>query len=291
MLRSVSTVTFATPDFDASCVALIEELGLARVETGSISAELANFWNAPAVAGAQFASFQSSSGEPVFVRLIESPETPGFEPLRCYGWNAAEFLVRDVAGLAERLQSSPLKILGGPRDLLNNGVAIALQARGPSDEVFYLTELNGKRMQATYGKAEADVDRIFIVVLGVSDMQRSREFYAKLAKATPRPRRMTIRVLAAAHGLDPMSHEFPIASAVLEDQFRIEFDGYPESATPRPQLPGYLPPGMAMVSFRVDSLENIVDADIQEIEGSKRALLQGPDAELVELVELVENSD
>ncbi len=286
MLRSVATVTFSAHRFEASCDVFRELFQFDCIETGHLSPQLAAFWQAPDAAGARVAVFRPPSGEDVLVRLIDSPPTPGYRPLGTFGWNAAEFLVRNVAGLAKRLQGSSLDILGGPRDLLKNGVAIALQARGPSDEVFYLTELNGERMQSTYGAAKSEVDRVFIVVLGVSDMARSREFYGPIVRATPRPRRMTIRVLAAAHGLDVMTHEFPIASAVLEEQFRIEFDGYPESATTRPVLPGHLPPGMAIVTFNVASLNAFDAADAQIVAGRRRTLLRGPDNELIELLEV-----
>ncbi|MDJ0709223.1 MAG: hypothetical protein QNJ14_02480 [Woeseiaceae bacterium] len=285
MLRSVSSVTFSAHRFDASCEVFEDFFGFDCIASGQLDQQIASFWQAPDAAGARCAVFQPPSGEQVCVRLVESPQTQEFQPLSSFGWNAAEFLVRDVQGSADRARRAGLEILGGPRDLLENGAAIALQVRGPSDEVFYLTELHGERMQATYGTARSEIDRVFIVVLGASDMTNTREFLARITKATPRPRLMTIRVLAAAHNLDPMTHKFPIASAVLEEQFRIEIDGYPESAVKRPVIAGHLPAGMAMVSFRVDSLDRIDGVTPQVIDGRRRALLGGPDGELLELLE------
>lgn len=285
MLRSISRVTFTVDRFDESRRAFDETLGYNCLADGTIDRDMAEFWQAPSVEGARFALLEPASTNPVHIRLIESPPDSNYAPLRTYGWNAAEFHVRDVASLAAKLPGSLFSILGGPRDLLDNGTAIALQARGPSDEVVYLTEINGERMQATYGKAECAVDRAFIVVLGSSNVDETRDFYRPMVKATPRPRQMTIRVLATAHDLDPMTHKFPIASAVLEQQFRIEIDGYPSSAIRRPVRPGHLPPGLSMVSFRVDSLDKIEGIAAATIEGRRHAMLRGPDDELIELVE------
>ena len=285
MLRSVSSVTYCVTRFDASGEALETALGYQCVEEGRVSQARASLWNAPAVADARYALFGPTSGEDVFLRLVESEPTPGYAPLRTFGWNAAELHVADVHDLAARLTRSPYTILGGPRDLLNNGTVVALQAKGPSDEVLYLTQISSDNMHRTYGKAESDVGRVFIVVLGCSDMDTTREFYSKLSTATPRPRKMGIRVLAAAHGLDPMTARFPIAAAVLDNQFRIEFDGYPDSAIARPARPDQLPPGLAMVTFTVDSLDSMAGVTPHEVDGRRLAMLRGPDGEWLELVE------
>jgi catechol 2,3-dioxygenase-like lactoylglutathione lyase family enzyme len=226
-----------------------------------------------------------ASGEEVLLRLVEVEATPGYAPLKTFGWNAAELHVADVYGLAEQILDSPYKILGGPRDLLDNGTVVALQARGPSDEIFYLTQISSDNMQRTYGTAGSAVGRVFIVVLGCSDIETTRKFYGGLSTATPRPRKFAIRVLAAAHGLDPMTTKFPIASAVLGSQFRIEFDGYPDSASIRPIAPEKLPPGLAMVSFHVDSIGDIDGAIAHEIDGQRMAMMCGPDGEWLELIE------
>lgn len=292
MLRSICAVTFSVSEFGASRDALESLFGYQCVDDGTVADELANFWRAPAVSGARFAVYGPASGEPVYIRLVEQAATPGYEPLRTFGWNAAELHVRDVRGLAETLSDSSLEILGGPRDLLGNDTAVALQVKGPSQEIFYLTEISGDNMQRTYGRAASDVDRLFIAVLGASDHDATRDFYAPLTKGTPRPRRFPIRVLAAAHGLDPMTTRFPIGSAVLEEQFRIEIDGYPDSATDRPIMQGCLPPGLCMVSFSApDSSGAAVEPaaedagfDIAPYFGRPVTLLQGPDGEWFEVI-------
>lgn len=293
MLRSVQAVTYTVSNFDASCSALTSAFGYQPVDSGLVLETLARFWRAPGIAGTRYATFAPASAEPVLLRLIEQPATSGYEPLKTFGWNAAELHVKDVCALAEALVGSPFKILGGPRDLLGDGTAIALQARGPSDEVFYLTEINGAPMQRSYGKAQSSVGRTFIVVLGSAFHNESLEFYSALCENTTEPREFPIRVLAAAHGMDPLETKFPIASAVLPGQFRIEIDAYPDSAVPRPTTNGLLPPGLSIVTFGVQSLKDSPFDLGQLYSGVGRApyfdqptaLLQGPDGEMLELIE------
>jgi hypothetical protein len=72
---------------------------------------------------------------------------------------------------------------------------------------------------------------------------------------------------------------------VLKKQFRIELDGYPDTATSRPVTPGHLPPGLAIVSFDVASLDEVEGAIAQTVDSRRAAMLRGPDGELLELTE------
>lgn len=292
MLRSIHAVTYTVPNFDASCGALESNFRYRRVETGRIAEKLASFWGAARLTGSRSVTFLPASAEPVYVRLIEQPPTRGYGALKTYGWNATELHVQDVNALARDLVDSPYRILGGPRDLLGDGTAVALQTKGPSDEVFYLTEINGEAMHRSYGRAETRVGRAFITVLGSKHHDATLSFYGALCEATTEPNEFPIRVLAAAHGLDEFAARFPIASAILQEQFRIEIDGYPDSAITRPVTPGALPPGLCMVSFLVDSLGDLPVRPLRiypgmrsvPYEGRQTALIQGPDGELLELI-------
>lgn len=291
MLHGVAIITVSVDNFDSSSEALVELLGYRRESVGTVSAELARFWGAGATAGARQALFLPGSGEDVYLRLVEADLPADYAPLETYGWNAVELHVQDVHRLAMQLAGTDYDIIGGPRDLLGNGTAIALQVRGPSKEVFYLTEINSENMQTTYGKALARVGRAFIVVLGSSDHSRSMDYYGALAGRRTRPRTFPIRVLAAAHGMDIYKSRFRIGSAVLRDAFRIEIDGYPESARPRQITPGHLPPGMCIVSMTTDSLDvlpatgSVATIDEAPYAGRRCALIEGPDGEWIEIIE------
>ncbi len=293
MFKRICTVTYRVADVERSADAICRFFGYQETARGALSLALATAWGAPNAAGRPVRELRPPEAAIDFcIRLVEGPKVPGYAPLRTTGWNAAELLVTDVHALAGRLTDSPFRILGGPRDLMDNGVAIALQVAGPGDEVFYLTELNGEPMQRTYGAATLPVDRLFIAVLGASTPAASRDFYQRYVKGITRPRRFAIRVLSNAHGLEPDTTRYEIGAACLEEQYRIEIDGYPESAVARPVPPGDLPPGLAMVSFRTQSLDALdqktpVSSGPEDAlyRGARLARLAGPDGEWLELIE------
>jgi hypothetical protein len=61
-------------------------------------------------------------------------------------------------------------------------------------------------------------------------------------------------VLNKAHGFD-IETTHPLAMARLSDEYAIEIDGYPPSATQRSTRAGELAPAVASVTFEVESLE------------------------------------
>jgi hypothetical protein len=239
------------PNAAASAAAFAQWLGFSQVAQGHVNETQCAFWGAPAAVGAPFQMLQPASGAQVYLRLIEAPAVPGYAPLETFGWNAAEMHVADVERLADRLRASPFRVVGGPRDLLENNAVIAMQVLGPGGEMLYLTEMRHAGMREIYGSAVSEVDRMFIAVLGASNQARTMDFYRPCAARTTERRAFPIKVLAAAHGLDPETARFDIASVVMEKAFRIEVDAYPDSARARPVAPGHLPPGMCMVRRRV----------------------------------------
>ena len=270
MLHSISAITLNLGAFDASCDAVQRLFGYRLLQKGTVDDTMAAGWRAPRAAGRRVAEFVPARGEAVTLRYVESIDRAKLQPFRRFGWNAVELHVGDVRALANRLQGSAFEILGGPRDLLGNGSAVALQVCGPSGEVFYLTTISGDRMQATYGAAECDVGRAFIAVLGASDVQQTLDFYRPFAAGVPRPRKFAIRGLANAHGLDPDT-KFPIASVNLRERYRIEVDGYPQTAMPATLTDGDLPSGIAIVSCRTTNAAHA------------GRLLTGPDGERLDI--------
>lgn len=279
-LEAIRAITWSVPDPAVSLRAFTATLGLEPVAEGRLSARQAEAWSTPALAGARFAAVTSPDRPRVLLRFVEAaPDAAAAEdpsrggiPLVTTGWNAAELHVRDVAGLANRLEGGPFEILGPPRDLLGNGAVRAMQVQGPGRELLYLTEITQAGMQRTYGRAEAPVGRPFIVVLGARDHTRSLGHYEPLARFTTDPRPFRVTVLARAHGLDPETSEFTIASAVLQQRFRIEIDAYPKAATRRQWADGALPPGLGLVTVSVSG----------GAQGEQPMILEGPDGEWLE---------
>ncbi len=296
MFDRVSTVTYRVPDLAASRNAALKFFDYQVASEATLAPMLACTWGASENVDVACTLLQPASGQPFYIRLIQAPDIEGYAPLKTLGWNATELLVTDVHGLANSLTQSPFEIIGGPRDLMNNGTAIALQVLGPGRELYYLTEVNGRPMQRTYGRAESPVDRAFIVVLGASDHAATRAFYEPFSQGVTRPRQFAVRVLSDAHGLDPETTKYKLGAACLPEQFRIEIDEYPASAGKRVYRAGEFPPGLGMVSFTTASLDSLpligsvaVGPDEAPYFGNRFTRFSGPDGEWIEAIERATN--
>ena len=257
LFREVRATTFAVPDPERSATYCTEWLGYTVMQNTRVPDDLAHVWKAPDVTGHKMLTLGPASGANTYLRFIEAPEVPGYGPLLTHGWNAAELHVQDVDGLANRLQGSPFEILGMPRNLNEAGAVRAMQVVAPQGEVLYLTEVKHKGYQRAYGRAETPVDRAFIIVLGSANYDATIQFYQSLGHKIYEYGAYTITVLARAHGLDPATEKFDMATVGLAGKFRIEIDSYPDCAVPRPVPGGRIPPGLGIVSFTVEDLDAI----------------------------------
>jgi hypothetical protein len=292
MLVSIVAVTLAAPDLGAVETAYTRYLRYEVVERGEVSLDLAQSWSAPAVAGRRYILMRPESREPVYLRFVEQPATPGYEPLTTHGWNATEILVENPDELAKKLAQSPFRIIGPPRPLTMNPKVRAMQVIGPANELLYLTRIPPGGSLFDLGSAKSWVDRTFIVVLGGPDMVAMQAFYRDMlgvpvTQANP----AVVNVVNNANKL-PDDNPILLGIARLPKNFLIELDEYPKVTRPRPQRDGELPPGMAIVSFSVESLGDRKlpwvappKARTEAPYNGKRAgLLRGAAGELVEIV-------
>lgn len=294
MLTAILAVTLSVPDLDAAQRAYLQVLGYRVIESGLVSPALAAGWNAPQAAGRRQVLLQPESGEHTYLRLVESPPVAGFAAMKTHGWNSNEILVQDPDALAAKLAGTPFRMIGAPRPLSTNPKVRAMQALGPAGELNYFTRIpNDGSGVYIKSSAQSFVDRTFIVVLGGPSMAAMQAFYrdtlgAPVTAAMP----AKINVLQDAWGL-PADTDTPLALVNFSTRFAIELDEYPAAATPRPRRDGDLPPGMAMVSFVVDSFEGrklpwvVPPAARSEAPyGGRRAgVLVGAAGEWLELVE------
>jgi hypothetical protein len=297
MLKTISMVTISAADLAAVEIAYCNFLNYRIAQRGKISAALAESWGAKQTAGRDFLVLQPESGEPVYLRFIAAEPLTGYAALKTFGWNATEILVSDTDALAEKLSNSPFQIIGPPRELSSGSSIRAMQVIGPAGELLYLTRIPPDKSAFGLESAKTAVDRVFIVVVGGNNLSALREFYAdkfRLTISPPAPYR--ISVLSNAHGLDP-EQLHPLSVARLSSRFLIELDQYPPTATVRPCRSGELPPGVSIVSFTVDSLDDVPSNFIQPsaninhppYNGRKIAVAVGPAGELVELIESPQN--
>jgi catechol 2,3-dioxygenase-like lactoylglutathione lyase family enzyme len=294
-LRFLTAITYCVPDLDAAEAAWRDHLDFRRVAHGELGADQCAAWDTPAAVGQRFCLMQPDSGEPVYMRFIETGERYPFGPPGHFGWCATEFLVKDPDALAERLAASPFRRLAGPADLFARPKAPrAMQMLGPSDEIVYFTRILPGGSQYGMKGAKSEVDRAFIVPVGGPSMRDMRHFYGDvLGMRTMEPMAFINPIMAHACGVPPQTI-FPTAIAPLPGRrFLVEMDELPAGATPRPRRPGQLPPGMAMVSFQTEDLDAVsvarratpVTLDHPPYDGRRAVVITGPAGEWLELIE------
>ncbi len=216
---------------------------------GSVDPDLANLWQAPAMAGKRTLLLSPVAGEECVLRFIETGIDPNYVPFSTYGWNAAEIMVENVDALAEHLVGSPFEIIGEPQNLSFTDDIRAMQILGPGKELLYLTEFKKQLPGLDTPIARCPVDRVFIVILGGPSMSGLQTFFgSSFGVPGADPVESRVKGMSAAFGNSP-EQKYPIAALPLAGQTLIEVDEMPPQATVRPHREGYLPSGISIVSF------------------------------------------
>ncbi len=259
LLRHVAMVTQCVPDLEPVVAAWTGYLAYQVVERGELRDELCAAWNAPAAAGQRYCTLRPESGQDTCIRFVEAADPGGYGPPMTFGWNAMELLVRDVDALAQRLRGSPFTLLGGPGDLFPRPRAPrAMQVVGPSGELIYFTRILPGGSRAGQHGARSEVDRVFIVTVGGPSSDEMHAFYGGTLGLRVMDRMPFINtILADGCGV---SHAtvFPTSIARIPGRsFLVEMDEFPTAVLPRPRRDGHLPPGMSLVSFLVQNLDEV----------------------------------
>ncbi len=295
LLRHIAIVTHCVPDLRTVVDAWTKHLGFEVADQGILGAGLCAIWNAPAAVGQRYCTLLPESGQDSYIRFIETADPGGYGPPMTFGWNATELLVRDVDGLAARLRGSPFTVLGGPGDLYPRPRAPrAMQVVGPSGELIYFTRiLPGGSRYGLHG-ARSEVDRVFIVTVGGPSSEQMHAFYGGPLGLRIMDRMPFFNsILADGCGV-PATTVFPTSIARIPGRsFLVEMDEYPQGAQPRVRREGHLPPGMSMVSFRVNRLGDTpvpMRAPPRTINGipyggRRVAVIEGNAGEWLELIE------
>jgi catechol 2,3-dioxygenase-like lactoylglutathione lyase family enzyme len=282
-----------TPDLDAALDDYHGRLKLDVVDKGVLPADLAASWDAPAAAGARFATLRPASGAHCFIRLVEQPLSADFRPTRTFGWAAYELTVEDVYGWPGRLTDSGFDIVGPPRPIDGLPYFVPMQVTGLGREMLYLNEVASDTPSSDLPKASSLTDHVFIVILATPDRPAAMRWYAdRLGLDEGGSYTIVYSMINKAFGLadDTLSTISMMQRGRLPI---IEVDGYPEAATPRAVEPGRLPPGNALVTLAVDRLPD----DLPYLAppaypegplygGRRAAAVHGPAGELLELVEI-----
>jgi catechol 2,3-dioxygenase-like lactoylglutathione lyase family enzyme len=286
--------TVSTPDLEAALADYRDVLGLHLVERGAIPEELAASWGAPASAGQRYALLQPQSGVRAFVRLVEAPLHPGFTPTRTFGWAAFELTVKDVYGLAERVKGSGFETVGPPKPIENLPYFVPMQVLGRGREMLYFNQVAMDTPSSDLPKAQSEVDHIFIVILATPDRSGSLKHLKEGLKLDEGGSyTLNYTMINKAFGL-PDGTQSTITMVQSGRLPIVEVDGYPEAATPRQAHDGMLPPGNAIVTLGVKSLDalklDLITPPMRRegplYQGRLTATHRGSAGELIELVEL-----
>ena len=267
-------------------------------EQGTVGAALAASWGAPNAAGRRMAVLRPASGADVFLRFVENDSHPDYVPLRSYGWAAIEINVLDVLKVAERMAASGFEIIGPPREIETLPAIFPMQVKGPDGEIVYLTQVRSDLPDFDITRAEALIDRLFIMVMACADLPASLDWMVEHTKLQIGRPHLPIVYTMLANAFNLHVEQLHVIATMVDgrDVF-LEMDQYPEQAVLRPHIPGTLPQGIAVGSILTPHFDAIVanssqhfvappQAHTSVVYGGARAVtLRAPDGTLVEMVE------
>lgn len=283
--------TISVPNMDTALAVYVGLLEQRIVAEANVSVQEAAAWQAPALVGARSVVLQPPSKPAVYLRLIESPTGAGYRPGTHFGWAAIELSVQSADAMHQRLLAANVPIISPPKPLAFTDALYPMQARGPGGEALYLNEIRGNLPDNDLPVARCWVDQLFIAVMGCRDRQRSLDFYnALLGTREGGTWELEYNTINNAFAL-PSTTRHTLSTLVDRRHVLFEVDQYPIEATPAPQMPGALPPGISHVGVRVSALPKNCDwlstptvRHEAPYFGAPVGVLRGPDRELVEIV-------
>src|SRR5689334_14749032 len=119
MLQLILIITLGVPDVGAMESAYSQWLGYTVEAHAKVDKDLASVWAAPAMTGRPYVLMQPESKGKIYLRFVQVDAAAGYVPMKTFGWNAIEIMVKDPDELAQRLAKpgSPFEIIGQPRPL------------------------------------------------------------------------------------------------------------------------------------------------------------------------------
>ena len=247
----IETVTILTHDLVKSAQMYISAFGWQINESEyELRVEEASRWQAKDLAGARVLEVNGINGG---IRFIESDRYKNPLPLRTFGWSALEVCVDDVhkyvahavaAGFVVMNEAVPLSGSAKPLPL------IAAQLAGMNGEVVYITQILSEVPNFELPDVSKESGSIFICVLGASDLEKSREVLeSNFEVRRASDREVGIKVINRVYG-KPLETLHRLSSLQLAGRNAIEIDQLPVEGAQREVAPGYLPPGISIVTVR-----------------------------------------
>lgn len=292
-MKLLRAATVTVSDLNRTKSLYSEYFDYAVVEDGVISTELAESWQVPNSAGCPYAIMQPSSGAEIYLRFVEQPPVDGFKALRSYGWNAIEICVQDVMAVNARMLNSPFEIIGPPNKIPGLDAIHPMQVKGPDEEIVYLTQINDDLPEYNLPRAGSLIDKLFILVIGNSDMDRAAAWMQdKCGLSFGREMEIPYTMIAKAYGT-PLDELHKICTLIHDKDVFLELDQYPDAAITRPRHEGMLVPGCAIGTLYHPDFDSLpgpwvtapTARDGVIYKGKRVGVLQDPDGTLIEMVE------
>lgn len=294
MLKVIYIVTLSVLNIGTTESEYQKSFDYQTVTRGHISADLADAWDTPAMAGREYLLMQPSSEADVYLRFVAGGEANRQPAATNYGWHAVELLSKNPDALETQLRDdSAFEVVGPTKDLYPGEKAPrAMQAIGPDREMLYFTRLIPGGTQIDLGTAKSFVDRVFIMVVGGPNMAALQSFYRdRLGMPVTDPEPYVIANVAQANNL-PLDSTFPLSLVAFPKNFAIELDEWPANLPYRDRPKGALPQGVGMVTFKVDRIDDLdlylraPPTKINDVlyAGKRAAVTVGPAGEWIELI-------
>jgi hypothetical protein len=292
MLKEFALITITVTNLAQVESAWKEQFNYLTRDTGEVSEQLAEYWQAPDMAGSPYIVMQPRNQAKVYIRFVEDEQVASYKPMTSHGWNATELLATDVDQIALNMEGSAFEVIGAPKDLwpAPNAPRV-MQAIGPGGELLYITRNFQAAGALGLDESQPLVERAFIMVLGGPSMDDLTTFYgSRLGLQIDDPTPFQITTISEANNLDPET-TYPLAIAYTAPGYLLELDELPEAIGPREVVEGRLPPGVAIVGFNSDGISAEVDwvSEPRAIEdfpyrGRRAGILRGPTGELIEIL-------
>lgn len=227
----IRSATIVVPDLDESVRLYVDGLGW---QQRAMVPEPFDGPDGPLGARQAWVGPGDSAASSAGVHLVEVVGATPVEPLHTHGWSAIEISVLDVKAATARAAAAGWRVLFEPV-VLGGGKfpLVAAQLAGPSGEGVYITEIRGELPGFELPDPVEEVDGIFMVVLGSSELERSRGIIEErfdVRRASDRE--LPVRVVNAQFGF-PADRLHRISSVQLRGRNCIEVDQLPDEARPR----------------------------------------------------------
>ncbi len=296
----IQLATVCAPDMDAMVESYAKGLRFRVIARGKVTPDLAALWGAKAMEGKRWVLMGPENPHSTAIRIVEGDPLPeGYAPLCTYGWGALEMAVLNVMEVNDAVAAAGFRIVGAPADRQFSGPVKPMQAAGLGGEMFFLTEIRGDPKHYFYPRPVSFVDQLFIAILSTPDRRAAQAFYEHaLGFPFVADYEMAYTSLNKCMGL-PVETLQQFTMVKSGKRPAVQIDQMPAGATKRPVAPAKLPPGIAMITFLVDRLEDVSapllappqDISFAPYAGSRSACVRGAAGELIELIEIGEMSD